>query len=154
MNTEENTSNTIAEEELGVEKRLADLMMRGWTMLADSCPVESCGCPLMKNLEGQVYCVGCEMWHFDKQRQVKQKFGELVALQGKQNIQIKHTEISKLPHTIDFNFTLSKSVLSSLKLKLVYLSNLLNNENDLNKIQEILETMKICLENIQAAKNI
>ena len=50
----------------GVEKRLGDLMMRGWTMLAESCPIESCGCPLMRNFDGQKYCCGCELWHFDK----------------------------------------------------------------------------------------
>jgi hypothetical protein len=27
-------------EEISVEKKLGDLMMRGWTLLADSCPAE------------------------------------------------------------------------------------------------------------------
>lgn len=28
------------EDDISVEKKLGDLMMRGWTLLADSCPAE------------------------------------------------------------------------------------------------------------------
>jgi uncharacterized Zn finger protein (UPF0148 family) len=157
MNTVDETQSEYETLEIGVDKKLADLMMRGWVMLAESCPVETCGCPLMKNLDGQKYCVGCEMWHYDKDRPIKQKFGELVSLKGKQNIQIKtqqHTEVSKITPKIDYNLTLNKSVLQSLQLKLAYLSNLLNAETDINKTKEILECIKICMDNIQTAKSI
>jgi hypothetical protein len=30
----------MEQEEISVEKKLGDLMMRGWTLLADSCPSE------------------------------------------------------------------------------------------------------------------
>ncbi len=143
---------------LGVDKKLADLMMRGWVLLAESCPVESCGCPLMKNLDGQKYCCGCEMWHFEKDRPFKQKFGELVSLKGKQNIQLKshHTEVSKMPTKSvgDYSMNLSKSVIQSLQMKLIYLSSVLNNELDLAKTKESLECIQMCMNNIQSAKNL
>jgi uncharacterized Zn finger protein (UPF0148 family) len=140
----------------GVEKRLGDLMMRGWTMLAESCPIDTCGCPLMRNFDGQKYCCGCEMWHFDKDRKVKQKFGELVSLKGKQNIQVKenrsvHTEVSKLPSNIKISF--SNSVIQALQMKLAYLANTLNTESDLSKTKDILECMRLCMDNIMMAKS-
>lgn len=149
------TNNQNDDPQIGVDQKLADLMMRGWVLLAESCPIETCGCPLMKNIDGQKYCAGCEMWHFEKERPVKQKFGELVSLKDKQNIQVKHTELSKLPKNIlDYSMTLSKGVVQSLQLKLGYLSGLLNIETDVNKIKDILESMRICIDNIQNAKNL
>jgi hypothetical protein len=98
------------------------------------------------------------MWHFDKDKKEKMKFGELVSMKGKQNVQIKenpqeHTEISKLPKTIDFNMNLNKTVIQSLQLKLAYLSSLLNTESDVTKTKETLECIRICMENIQTAKS-
>lgn len=160
MNTDSNENNVETEPIIGVDKKLADLMMRGWVMLADSCPVETCGCPLMKNFDGQKYCCGCEMWHFERDRPVKQKFGELVSLKGKQNVQVKstttHTEVSKLPpkNNIEFTYNPEQNVLRSLQMKLIYLSNTLNNESDLNKTKVNLECIKLCIENIQIAKNL
>ena len=161
MNTDYvNTTSQLEDNEpvLGVDKKLADLMMRGWTLLAESCPIESCGCPLMRNLDGQKYCCGCEMWHFDKDRPVIQRFGELVSLKGKQNVQLtnkQHTEVSKVPpKNIDYNYTLNKSVIQSLQLKLAYLTNILNSESDLTKSKEILECIRICMDNISLAKNL
>ena len=49
----------------GTEKKLSDLMEQGWIMLSESCPLESCRCPLIKSPDGQKYCVQCEMWIFD-----------------------------------------------------------------------------------------
>ncbi len=157
MNSDNGTSSVNSQEEpvLGVDKKLADLMMRGWTLLAEVCPIESCGCPLMRNLDGQKYCCGCEMWHFDKDRPVKQRFGELVSLKGKQNIQTMptHTEVS-LPNKKEFNFSLGKSVVQSLQLKLAYLSNILNSESDLGKSKEILDCIQVCMNNISLAKSL
>jgi hypothetical protein len=31
----------INEQEISVEKKLGDLMLRGWILLAESCPIES-----------------------------------------------------------------------------------------------------------------
>jgi len=160
MNSQEENmiiTNINEEPTLEIDKKLSNLMMKGWILLADVCPIESCSCPLMKSPDGQRYCVGCEMWHFEKEKKVKQKFGELVALQGKQNIQLKSraTEVSTLPkNNVNFNLTLNKNILNSLQLKLAYLSNLLNTESNIDKTKEILECMKICMDNIQAAKNL
>ena len=150
-------TNINEEPTLDIDKKLSNLMMKGWILLADVCPIESCSCPLMKSPDGQRYCVGCEMWHFEKEKKVKQKFGELVALQGKQNIQLKSraTEVSTIPkNNVNFNLTLNKNVLNSLQLKLAFLSNLLNTESNIDKTKEILECMKICMDNIQASKNL
>ena len=153
-----NSHNDFEEPVLEVDKKLSNLMMKGWILLADVCPIESCSCPLMKSPDGQKYCVGCEMWHFDKEKKVKQKFGELVSLKGKQNIQLKTTqssEVSKIQQNpVDFNITLNKTVLNSLQMKLAYLSNILNNEKEINKSKEILECMRICMENIQTANSL
>ena len=78
----------------GVEKKLSDLLLRGWTMLADSCPLESCRVPLMRSPDGQKYCVNCEMWQFDNKKRKEKKFNELVPLKGKQEIEIKHMELT------------------------------------------------------------
>jgi uncharacterized Zn finger protein (UPF0148 family) len=160
MNSQEknlNTQNNNEEPTLDIDKKLSNLMMKGWILLADVCPIESCSCPLMKSPDGQKYCVGCEMWHFEKEKKVKQKFGELVCLQGKQNIQLKSkaTEVSTIPkNNVNFGLTLNKNVVNSLELKLGYLSNLLNTESNINKTKDILECMRICMDNIQAAQNL
>jgi uncharacterized Zn finger protein (UPF0148 family) len=36
----ENENCEIPNDEITIEKKLGDLMLRGWTMLADSCPSE------------------------------------------------------------------------------------------------------------------
>ena len=107
----------------------------------------------MKSPNGQKYCVGCEAWHFDKE-QKRQKFTELVSLEGKQNIQVKPTDVQKLPKGLNINFSLNSNVIQSLNIKLAYLGNLLNNETDLEKTKHILECMKICMENIQIANKL
>jgi hypothetical protein len=104
----------------------------------------------MKSPNGQKYCVGCEMWHFDMEVQ-KQKFTELVSLEGKQNIQVKPTDVQKIPKPINFNYQLNTNIVQSLKVKLAYLSNLLNAETDIDGSKAILECMRLCMENIQTA---
>jgi hypothetical protein len=107
----------------------------------------------MKNSNGQKYCVGCEMWHFDKEIQ-KQKFTELVSLEGKQNIQIKPTDVQKMPKPMNINYQLNTNIVQSLKVKLAYLSNLLNSEIDVAKSKAILDCMKLCMENINTANKL
>jgi hypothetical protein len=108
----------------------------------------------MRNPNGQKYCVGCEAWHFDKERPQKQKYTELVSLQGKQNIQLKPTEVQNVPKQINYNYALSQNVLQNLHLKLAYYSTMLNKENDIGKSKEILEAMKLCMENIVIANKL
>lgn len=117
----------------------------------------ACNCPLMKNFDGQKYCVGCESWHFDNERPKKQRFGELVSLHGKQNIQLKNnttTEVSKLPKNLDCKYNLSNNVVTCLQLKLAYLTTQLNSITDLDETQKILNCIKVCIENINAAKSL
>lgn len=108
----------------------------------------------MKSPNGQKYCVGCEAWHFEKERSQKQKYTDLVSLQGKQNIQLKPTELQKIPQNINYNNTLHQNVLQSLHYKLAYYSRLLNDESDTGKSKEILECMKLCMENIVIASKL
>jgi hypothetical protein len=50
----------------------------------------------------------------------------------------------------DFNFTVKKNILNSLRMKLAYLSSILNNSNDLNKTQLILQNIELCVNNIKS----
>jgi hypothetical protein len=103
---------------------------------------------------GQKYCVGCESWHFDTERQ-KMKYGELVSLEGKQRVQLKPTDLQKLPKQMNYNkFSINQQVLQSLNIKLIYLSTQLNIETDLLKTKEILECIKLCMENIRTASKL
>jgi hypothetical protein len=112
----------------------------------------------MKNHDGQTYCVNCETWIFDKEKSAKkQRFGEIVSvkdLQNNQKIQLKenpqNSQLSKIQS--DKVFTFEKQVVTSLQLKLVYLTNLLNNESDIYKIEKYLQLIKMNIENINAAK--
>lgn len=131
------------ETEKSVETKLGDLMMKGWTMLADACFKESCRTPLMKdNVSKQVYCVGCEAWVCNKERkQDHHKFDELVSLEGKRNVQVKgHTEVSTLPkkHTLEN----PASFREILEKKLMVFTHWLEIEVDVKKCNEILEAIK------------
>jgi hypothetical protein len=113
----------------------------------------ACNCPLMKSTNGQKYCVGCEAWHFDgKDRPIKQNFGELVPMSKDTEIQLKDSQIDKKYRKKSFDYVLNQSVTRCLQTKLFYLATLLNNESDILKIKEILETMNICLENIRMSQ--
>ena len=133
----------------GVDKKLGDLMLRGWTMLAESCPLESCRCPLMRSLDGQKYCVNCEMWQFDNKKREKKKFTDLV-LKANQELVIRETGLAKInKKRFDFNSFTKRSLLNSLKAKLAYLSSILNATYDQNKTKQILENINLCLENMK-----
>ena len=114
----------------------------------------------MENKDKQKYCVGCEMWFFDNERpSKKQRFRELVSLQGKQNVTLKEnpnvsTEIQKIPKPVDINFDLSGNVIEILQMKLVHLSNQLSVTTDLTQNEKLLDCIKICMENIEAARGI
>ena len=62
-----------------------------------------------------------------------------------------HTEVSKLPSNIKISF--SNSVIQALQVKLAYLSNTLNSETDTVKTKDILECMRLCMDNIMMAKS-
>ena len=52
-------------------------------------------------------------------------------------------------NTINIDIYGKESVLNSLKAKLAYLSSILNQTKDLNKTQQILQNIELCLKNIK-----
>ena len=52
----------------GAEKKLGELLLRGWTMLSDCCPLSNCQYPLMRSPDGQNYCVKCEAWIYNNKK--------------------------------------------------------------------------------------
>ena len=73
-----NSDKANKKEEVSVDKKLANLLLLGWTMLADTCPVETCKCPLMRSLDGKKYCCGCEAWE-NSAKIEKQEFKEIAS---------------------------------------------------------------------------
>jgi hypothetical protein len=131
-------------------------MLKGWKMLAESCTKESkrklllkyldCYCPLMMNLENQIYCVGCESWIFDNHKSPKkQKFGELVSLSGKQHMKLKHENsdvqllnnaksniMNYIPKTM---LSFDGNIRGIIERKLAYLAEQLDKESDIDNIK-------------------
>ena len=121
-------------------------------MLAESCPLESCKVPLMKSPDGQKYCVNCEMWQFDNKKRKEKKFNELIPLKGKQDIQLKHMELTNLNRKkVIPNFDSIEIILND---KLNYLANRLNQESDLRNIEDIMKTMNLMMDTISHYKKI
>ena len=136
------------DEDKEIEKKLSDLMNMGWTLLEDNCPLESCHCPLLKSLDGNKYCVRCEMWQFPDKERSRQRYTDLV-LKAHQELAIRETALAKI-NTKRFNFNFGKeTLLNSLKAKLAYLSSILNDTLDQTKTQQILQNIELCLKNIK-----
>ncbi len=148
-NEEPQVSNISKEdEEKEIEKKLSDLMAVGWTLLEDSCPLESCHCPLLKSLDGNKYCVKCEMWQFPDKERSRQRYTDLV-LKAHQELAIRETGLTKINKRFNFNAFGKESLLNSLRAKLAYLSSVLNETPDLIKTQQILQNIDLCLKNIK-----
>ena len=151
MSTEEPQvkNTTDNEEEKIIDKKLSKLMDMGWILLEEICPLESCNCPLLKSLDGNKYCVKCEMWQFPGKEKSKQKYTDLV-LKANQELVIRETGLAKInKKRFDFNSFTKRSLLNSLKAKLAYLSSILNATYDQNKTKQILENINLCLENMK-----
>ena len=149
-NTENSSEKPNNKPEKSVESKLGDLMMQGWTMLADSCFLDSCSTPLMKdNVTKQIYCCGCEAWVVNKERKKeKAKFNEIVSLEGRRNMVAnkKNTEITKIDNS---NTNYSKdypSFREVLERKLIDMSQWLQNEKCPDKCNSILDAMKKIME--------
>ena len=142
------TNTSKGDEEKDIEKKLTDLMNMGWTLLEESCPLESCSCPLLKSLDGNKYCVQCEMWQFPDKERSRQKYTDLV-LKAHQELAIRETGLTKMRKRINFNAFGKESLLNSLKAKLAYLSSILNETPDQTKTQQILHNIELCLKNIK-----
>ena len=132
-----------------IEKKLSDLLTIGWTLLDEKCPLESCDCPLLKSFDGNKYCVKCEMWQFPDKVRASQKYTDLV-VKSNQELALRETRLAKVyKNRININIYGKESVLNSLRTKLAYLSSVLNQTQDLNKSQQILQNMELCLKNIK-----
>ena len=132
-----------------IEKKLSDLLTLGWTLLDEKCPLESCDCPLLKSFDGNKYCVKCEMWQFPDKVRASQKYTDLV-VKSNQELALRETRLAKVyKNRININIYGKESVLNSLRTKLAYLSSVLNQTQDLNKSQQILQNMELCLKNIK-----
>ena len=149
INEEPKVTSTSKEiEEKDIEKKLSDLMDMGWTLLEENCPLESCHCPLLKSLDGNKYCVKCEMWQFPDKERSRQRYTDLV-LKAHQELALRETGLMKDNKRLNFNVFGKESLLNSLKTKLAYLSSILNNTSDQNKTQLILQNMDLCMKNIK-----
>ena len=134
--------------EKNIEKKLSDLLNLGWTLTDEICPLESCDCPLLKSFDGNKYCVKCEMWQFPDKVHARQKFTDLVLKH--QELALKETGLAKLyERGINYNNFGKKSLLNSLKVKLAYLSSVLNQTYDQVKTKQILQNIELCLKNIK-----
>ena len=142
------TTTSKEEEENEIEKKLSDLMNMGWTLLEESCPLETCHCPLLKSLDGNKYCVKCEMWQFPDKERSRQRYTDLV-LKAHQELAIRETGLTKIHKRFNFNAFGKESLLNSLRAKLAYLSSILNETPDQNKTQQILQNIELCLKNIK-----
>ena len=142
------TTTTKIDEEKEIEKKLSDLMNMGWTLLEQSCPLESCHCPLLKSLDGNKYCVKCEMWQFPDKETTKQRYTDLV-LKAHQELAIREMGLTKVNKRFNINMFGKEALLNSLRAKLAYLSSILNETPDMTKSQQILQNIELCLKNIK-----
>ena len=136
------------DEDKEIEKKLSDLMLVGWMLLEENCPLETCKCPLLKSLDGNKYCVKCEMWQFPDKERPRQKHNDLV-LKAHQELALRETGLTKINQRYNFNVFGKASLLNSLRVKLAYLSSILNKTPDLIKTQQILQNIELCLRNIK-----
>ncbi len=142
------TTTSKIDEEKEIEKKLSDLMNMGWTLLEQSCPLESCHCPLLKSLDGNKYCVKCEMWQFPDKETTKQRYTDLV-LKAHQELAIREMGLTKINKRFNINMFGKEALLNSLRAKLAYLSSILNETPDMTKSQQILQNIELCLKNIR-----
>ena len=142
------SSSKEVDEEKQIENKLSDLMNVGWILLEENCPLESCHCPLLKSLDGNKYCVKCEMWQFPDKVTTKQRYTDLV-LRAHQELAIRETRLTNINKRFNFNMFGKEALLNSLKAKLAYLSSILNETPDMIKSQQILQNIELCLKNIK-----
>ncbi len=142
------SSSKEVDEEKQIENKLSDLMNVGWMLLEENCPLESCHCPLLKSLDGNKYCVKCEMWQFPDKVTTKQRYTDLV-LRAHQELAIRETRLTNINKRFNFNMFGKEALLNSLRAKLAYLSSILNETPDMIKSQQILQNIELCLKNIK-----
>jgi hypothetical protein len=138
-------------------EKIEGMLNLGWILLPESCSIPTCQTPLLQSSNGDKYCVGCEAWYFDRQRPQKQKLGELIPISSlKREIQLIKNSDKQIQKSnkYGFDYVINQTTLQCLQTKLYFLISLLNTQSDITQIKEILDTIKICLENIKLAKNL
>ena len=154
----------------GADKKLGELLLRGWTMLADSCVISNCRCPLMRSPDGQKYCVNCETWLYPNKNPEPKKFNELFSSKGqikqeKKKIEEEKKEGKKIEEKKEkekeekiekkeIKINNDKSVVELIENKLNILGRQLNEENDINKCEKIIELMNKTLDVLERCKKI
>ena len=135
-----NSDKANKKEEVSVDKKLANLLLLGWTMLADTCPVETCKCPLMRSLDGKKYCCGCEAWE-NSAKIEKQEFKEIASnnirktqIEKEQQPKEIVKEEEKKEIIVTKKENVNEKVNKVLKKKLDYLTERLDKETDISLI--------------------
>lgn len=136
-----------------LDQKLSALMLRGWTLLADVCPIETCQCPLMRSSAMKIYCPNCEAWVLDNAIQCRMDFVDLVPPKGKKISQTKQKEVKEIieiqnKHQEETKHTDNK-IVQIHKNKLKALTENLESETDATKIKWLLKNINLCIKNIK-----
>ena len=150
-----NSDKANKKEEVSVDKKLANLLLLGWTMLADTCPVETCKCPLMRSLDGKKYCCGCEAW--EKSAKIeKQEFKEIASnnirktkIEKEQQPKEIVKEEEKKEIIVTKKENVNEKVIKVLKKKLDYLTERLDKETDISLIDQLTKSIMLNMDAIK-----
>ena len=149
-----NSDKANKKEEVSVDKKLANLLLLGWTMLADTCPVETCKCPLMRSLDGKKYCCGCEAWE-NSAKIEKQEFKEIASnnirktkIEKEQQPKEIVKEEEKKEIIVTKKENVNEKVIKVLKKKLDYLTERLDKETDISLIDQLTKSIMLNMDAI------
>ena len=150
-----NSDKANKKEEVSVDKKLANLLLLGWTMLADTCPVETCKCPLMRSLDGKKYCCGCEAWE-NSAKIEKQEFKEIASnnirktkIEKEQQPKEIVKEEEKKEIIVTKKENVNEKVIKVLKKKLDYLQERLDKETDISLIDQLTKSIMLNMDAIK-----
>ena len=150
-----NSDKANKKEEVSVDKKLANLLLLGWTMLADTCPVETCKCPLMRSLDGKKYCCGCEAWE-NSAKIEKQEFKEIASnnirktkIEKEQQPKEIVKEEEKKEMIVTKKENVNEKVIKVLKKKLDYLTERLDKETDISLIDQLTKSIMLNMDAIK-----
>ena len=150
-----NSDKANKKEEVSVDKELANLLLLGWTMLADTCPVETCKCPLMRSLDGKKYCCGCEAWE-NSAKIEKQEFKEIASnnirktkIEKEQQPKEIVKEEEKKEIIVTKKENVNEKVIKVLKKKLDYLTERLDKETDISLIDQLTKSIMLNMDAIK-----
>jgi len=147
-------------------KKLGELMLKGWAMLADVC--EDCDIPLMRNRQNEKLCVSCEKWT-NKKGESPVKSAQLVqqnlpnsaastSTNTPQHTQVEAKPVAQVeakpvtqavvqaPNSIPKSHegVEGSTLVESVRSKIQYLLSRLENEQDITQINNILSAIEKC----------